>query len=231
MILRADAFHLPFLDETFDLVVADPPYDIGKNKAGRGKRGVSVRPYVGFRGREWITEALRVLKPTGRLYVFCAVSELAAWFSVPGPVPPPSTVLSWHAPNAFSISHKFKKAGNDGRMHTWRPVIEWKRPDAFPLQRVDGLSVGSSIVKSLITSQMHESLPWPNQIPLAVMRWLIAPVRGSSMLDLFAGTGTARAAAEHLGWQAVSVELSPEAITINRGRPDLFPMPARAGTP
>ena len=58
MIVRADAFHLPFPDATFDIVVADPPFDIGKNKAGRGKRGVSVRPYIGFRGRQWWSRTL-----------------------------------------------------------------------------------------------------------------------------------------------------------------------------
>lgn len=213
MIVKADANHLPFPDATFDIVVADPPYEVGKNKTGRGKRGVSVRPYIGFRGRTWWHEAWRVLRPTGRLYVFCAVTELAAWFATA----PPSDVLAWHAPNAVSIAAKYAKASGR-RAYTWRPIIEWRKPDAPKLLHPDGFAHGNSITHSLVTYPARECLPWPNQIPLVVARWLLGPVPGSEVLDLFAGTGTTRIAAEQLGKRAVSVEMSDEAIAINRRR-------------
>ena len=220
-IIRADAFHLPFPDRTFDIVVADPPFDIGKNKAGRGKRGVSVRPYIGFRGRQWWREAWRTLKDTGRLYVFCAITELPAWLSPRRRRP--SDVLAWHAPNAISIAAKYSKA-NGMRGRTWRPIIEWAKPDAPDLQTVDGLATANSIAHSLISYPMHECLPWPNQVPLTLMRWLLAPVPGPLVLDLFAGTGTTRIAATELGKVGISVEGTREAITINRRRAGRLPL-------
>ena len=224
MIVRGDAFHLPFPDRTFDIIVADPPYDIGKNKAGRGKRGISVRPYVGFKSRAWWAEAWRVLNDTGRLYVVCAVQELDPWIrTVPVRY---SDLLAWHAPNAVSIAAKYAKA-QGRRAYTWRPIIEWTKPGAGPLQNPDGLCHGNSLSHSLISYPAHESLPWPNQLPLAVATWLLAPIPGSLVLDLFAGTGTTRVAAEGLGLTAVSVELAPEAIAINQQRPAPLTLPRR----
>ena len=56
-----------------DLVFADPPYNI--KKAEWDDFG-SMHAYVAW-SREWITEAARVLKPTGTMYV-CGFSEILA---------------------------------------------------------------------------------------------------------------------------------------------------------
>ncbi|MBL9180308.1 MAG: site-specific DNA-methyltransferase [Verrucomicrobiaceae bacterium] len=56
-----------------DLVFADPPYNI--KKAEWDDFG-TMHAYVSW-SREWITEAARVLKPTGTLYV-CGFSEILA---------------------------------------------------------------------------------------------------------------------------------------------------------
>lgn len=56
-----------------DLVFADPPYNI--KKAEWDDFG-SMHAYVAW-SRDWITEAARVLKPTGTLYV-CGFSEILA---------------------------------------------------------------------------------------------------------------------------------------------------------
>ena len=63
-----DAFNLPFKDGVFDVVIADPPYE-GK---ARGKMGVNPRKvgYIPFKSRHWFSEATRVLKPSGHLYLF-----------------------------------------------------------------------------------------------------------------------------------------------------------------
>jgi site-specific DNA-methyltransferase (adenine-specific) len=56
-----------------DLVFADPPYNI--KKADWDDFG-SMHAYVAW-SRDWITEASRVLKPTGTLYI-CGFSEILA---------------------------------------------------------------------------------------------------------------------------------------------------------
>lgn len=239
-IVHADATALPFPDETFGVIIADPPY-IGR---ARGKRNMRARDvgYIVYKNDDWWGEAWRVLKPSGSLYVFCAVRELGRWLGQPAPF---HDVICWYAPNAASVAAYWRR-GIVGRAPAWRPIIHWVKPpgklEAWqwgerttvpPKERSD--AVGGRIenhpgwvapnfyATSAIQSTMRESEPWPNQLPVKLIRWLLQPHKGP-VLDLFAGTGTTRVAAENLGLDVVSVDLSPEAIAINRRRPAQTPL-------
>ena len=54
-------------DETVDLIFADPPYNIGKDY-GNNQMRLSDQEYREWSER-WIREAVRLLKPTGSIYV------------------------------------------------------------------------------------------------------------------------------------------------------------------
>jgi DNA modification methylase len=54
-------------DETIDLIFADPPYNIGKDY-GNNQMRLSEQEYREWSER-WIREAVRLLKPTGSIYV------------------------------------------------------------------------------------------------------------------------------------------------------------------
>lgn len=54
-------------DETVDLVFADPPYNIGKDY-GNNQMRLSDQEYREW-SDQWIREAVRLLKPTGSIYV------------------------------------------------------------------------------------------------------------------------------------------------------------------
>ena len=54
-------------DETVDLIFADPPYNIGKDY-GNNQMRLSGQKYREWSER-WIREAVRLLKPTGSIYV------------------------------------------------------------------------------------------------------------------------------------------------------------------
>ena len=55
-------------DESVDLIIADPPYNLGK-EYGNNYDLKGFEEYLKFSNR-WLTEAHRVLKPTGTIYVF-----------------------------------------------------------------------------------------------------------------------------------------------------------------
>lgn len=63
MIVQGDARALPFPDASMDAVVTDPPYELGFMGRAWDKAGVAYDPAT------W-AEALRVLKPGGRLLAF-----------------------------------------------------------------------------------------------------------------------------------------------------------------
>jgi len=54
-------------DETVDLIFADPPYNIGKDY-GNNQMRLSEQEYREWSER-WIREAVRLLKPTGSIYI------------------------------------------------------------------------------------------------------------------------------------------------------------------
>ena len=60
-----------FAAESVDLVIADPPYNLGKNY-GNNHDLKGFEEYLDF-SRAWLSEAQRILKPTGTIYVFMGV--------------------------------------------------------------------------------------------------------------------------------------------------------------
>ncbi|MFH0899118.1 MAG: site-specific DNA-methyltransferase, partial [Pseudomonadota bacterium] len=90
-----------------DLVFADPPYNIRKAEWDDFD---SMHAYVEW-SRQWITEAARVLKPTGTLYV-CGFSEILADIkSSVAPLFAGCRWLVWHYKNKANL-------GSDwGRSH------------------------------------------------------------------------------------------------------------------
>jgi site-specific DNA-methyltransferase (adenine-specific) len=62
-------------NETVDIIICDPPYNIGKN-FGNDSDKQDMNNYLLWCD-EWIRECLRVLKPTGTLYIFGFSETLA----------------------------------------------------------------------------------------------------------------------------------------------------------
>ena len=63
-------------DETVDVIVCDPPYNIGKD-FGNNSDKQEMDDYLTWCD-EWITECFRVLKPKGTLYIY-GFSEILAF--------------------------------------------------------------------------------------------------------------------------------------------------------
>ena len=61
-----------------DLIVADPPYNLGK-EYGNGSDSLLRDDYLRFT-KAWLTQAIRILKPTGSLYVFMGFRFIAHLF-------------------------------------------------------------------------------------------------------------------------------------------------------
>lgn len=205
------AFQLPLRDECIDVVVADPPYE-GR---ARGKRRISLpgSGYVGFVSREWFSEAMRVLRPSGHLYVVCSKQELLPWLKVAGE---PTDIISWFTPNSSAVAAYWRRSMG-GRAPVWRPILHYQKPPKKHIEWPGGFVPGNHIEASQVQSRMHEALPYPNQMPLKVLTWLLAPHHGI-VLDLFSGTGTTGAAASYLGLPVLSIDLNHKALELGRLR-------------
>lgn len=65
--------------ETVDVVLIDPPYNIGKD-FGNNKDNMDLDEYVKW-SVEWMNESKRILKPTGSIFIY-GFSEILAHLSV-----------------------------------------------------------------------------------------------------------------------------------------------------
>ena len=67
-------------DESVDLIVTDPPYNLNKNY-GNTHDTLEFVEYLEF-SRNWLKEADRVLKPNGTIYVFMGMRYISYIYNI-----------------------------------------------------------------------------------------------------------------------------------------------------
>ena len=84
-------------DDCADIIIADPPYNIGKD-FGNDSDCMTMEEYHGW-SASWITQASRILKPTGTMYIY-GFPEILAHLSVLTEFYMPNVRwLQWHYKN------------------------------------------------------------------------------------------------------------------------------------
>jgi len=117
MILEMDALEglreIP--DNSVDIVLIDPPYNIGKD-FGNSKYKMEMKEYVSW-CRQWMDESIRVLKDTGTLYIY-GFSEILAHLSVNMEIP--HRWLIWHYTNKTVPSSRFWQRSHESIIVGWK---------------------------------------------------------------------------------------------------------------
>lgn len=102
-------------DKSCDVIVIDPPYNIGKDFGNNGdKRELSE--YVAW-CKEWINESIRVMKPTGTMFIY-GFSEILAHLSVEIPIK--KRWLIWHYTNKNVASLNFWQRSHEAIICAWK---------------------------------------------------------------------------------------------------------------
>jgi len=89
-------------DNSVDIIICDPPYNIGKD-FGNDSDKQSMDNYLSWCDK-WITECLRILKPTGTLYIY-GFSEILSFIRVR--ITCNVRWLIWHYTNKVTPSLNF----------------------------------------------------------------------------------------------------------------------------
>jgi len=55
--------------ESVDLIIADPPYNLKKDFGNKSDHWENVRDWLKW-SKEWIDESIRILKPTGNIFIY-----------------------------------------------------------------------------------------------------------------------------------------------------------------
>lgn len=102
-------------DESADVVLIDPPYNIGKD-FGNSKTKMPMEDYVKW-ADEWMEESVRILKPSGTLYVY-GFPEILAHLSVRLEIP--HRWLAWHYTNKTTPTSRFWQRSHESIIVAWK---------------------------------------------------------------------------------------------------------------
>ncbi len=186
-------------DNYVDLILTDPPYNIGKYSTGNiplpGRTPINNDlaewDHVDFYPEEWADEFIRVLKPTGNLFIFTTYNQLGKWHQCLDHRFDVSQFMIWHKKNP---TPKIFKSGflNSCEMIfcCWNKGHTWN----FISQREMHNFIESSICigKERLSKPRH-----PAQKPTVILKKMIciATNEGDVVFDPFMGVGSTGIAA------------------------------------
>ncbi len=235
-VIQGDALEVlaTFPDESVDLVFADPPYNLDK----------AYTTYDDEKDREvylnwcnaWLDQYIRILKPTGSLYVLnlprwgmyhAAYLNRRLYFqnwivwdalSEPrGKIMPAHYALLLYTKHPTDFTFNYEDVGEmDARFYCLRSSCIRRRK-----------AQGDDVVKEPLTDiwwdihrikhRRHRDYH-PCQLPDALMERIIrlSTNPGDIVLDALAGTGTTAVAAARLGRRYIAIDIDPTYVAIIR---------------
>lgn len=212
---------------TVDLVIVDPPYNLGKDY-GNNRDSKAWHEYEHFTGA-WVEQAIRVLKPSGSIYVFMGVRFISKLFTAledrHGLLF--NSWITWHYTQGmgrkvgFSPRHEDILFFNKSRNFTFN-LDDVRVPQKYYRQRnnMAGANPGDVWQFSHVHYCSAERVEHPTQKPEALMERIIRASSnpGDIVLDPFVGSGTTSRVAAHLGRRGIGIDINPDYIALARRR-------------
>lgn len=107
-------------DESCDVIIIDPPYNIGKD-FGNNLDKRELGEYIEW-CKNWINESIRIMKPTATMFIY-GFSEILAHLSIEIPIN--KRWLIWHYTNKNVASLNFWQRSHEAIICAWkdRPIF------------------------------------------------------------------------------------------------------------
>ena len=211
-------------DQSIDFIFTDPPYNLGKHSTGNiplpGRtpmnNDVAKWDMVDFNPEEWADEFIRILKPTGNLFIFTSYNQLGRWYNCLDHKFDTTNFMVWHKTNP---APKIFKAGflNSCEMiftcwnkkHTWNFISQ--------AEMHNFLESPICMRPERLSSPKH-----PAQKPVSILKKVIrvASNENDIIFDPFMGVGSTGVAALELGRRFIGVELEDDYFNAAKKRVD-----------
>lgn len=212
-ILRADSRDVikQIPDNSIDFILTDPPYNLGQHSTGniplpgRSAMNNDVAEWdkIDFNPEEWADEFIRILKPSGNLFIFTSYNQLGRWYNCLDHRFDTSNFMIWHKTNP---APKIFKAGflNSCEMifTCWNKKHTWN----FISQAEMHNFIQSPICMS---PERLKNPKHPAQKPVSILKKMIeiASNKDDIIFDPFMGVGSTGVAALELDRRFIGVEL------------------------
>lgn len=214
-------------DASVGLIIADPPYNLGKDYGNLSDKKTKEE-YLEFT-RLWIKEAVRVLKDNGTIYVFMGVrfiSHLYVVLEEEFELDFNSWIV-WHYTQGMGKTKGFSPRHDDILMFTKgkKPCFnldEVRIPQKFYRQRnnMRGANPGDVWEFSHVHYSNPNRKPHPTQKPEGLIERLVlaSSNKENVVLDPFSGSGTTARVCQQLGRNFIGFELNSEYVEMTRER-------------
>lgn len=214
-------------DKKFDLIIADPPYNLGKNY-GNNHDLKGFEEYLVF-SRNWLIEANRVLKKTGTIYVFMGVRfisylydildrELKMFFN---------SWVSWHYTQGMGKKKGFSPRHDDILVFNKSSNFVFNLDDVRVPQKyyrsrnnMRGANPGDVWKFSHVHYCNENRQNHPTQKPEGLIERMVlaSSHEGHQVLDPFSGSGTTLRVCQQLNRNCTGIELNPEYVEMTKER-------------
>lgn len=213
--------------DSVDLIVADPPYNLGKDY-GNNHDLIGFDEYISF-SKSWLSEAKRVLKPTGTIYVFMGVRfvsylydildrELSLFFN---------SWITWHYTQGMGKTLGFSPRHDDILMFNASQKFVFnldsvRVPQKFYRERnnMRGANPGDVWEFSHIHYCNANRQKHPTQKPEGLIERMVLASSNEHglILDPFSGSGTTLRVCQQLNRNAIGFEINPEYVEMTKQR-------------
>ena len=238
-------------DNTVDLIIADPPYNLSKggewkwdnsvklagmggnwNKVMESWDNMSLSEYFAFT-ITWLTEAQRILKPTGSMWIFGTYHNI-------GIINVVCQLLNieiineviWYKGNAFpNLSGRRLTASHEtilwcnkgGKKREYYFDYDYSKNGNFDYDSLKQPGKQMRTVWDISNNKEKRELEYgkhPTQKPLRILKRMIqlSSREGDIMLTPFSGAGSECVAAKELGRNYLGYEIDPQYVDITHKR-------------
>lgn len=214
-------------DSSIDLIVADPPYNLGKDY-GNNHDLKGFDDYIEFT-RQWTSEAKRILTESGTIYVFMGVRFISYLYDILDREQELffNSWVVWHYTQGLGKTKGFSPRHDDILVFNKSKNFKFNLDDVRVPQkyyRARNNMRGANPGDVWTFSHVHYSNPnrqnHPTQKPEGLIERMIlaSSDKGDAVLDPFSGSGTTLRVCQQLNRNAIGFELNPEYVEMTKKR-------------
>ena len=213
--------------ESIDLIVSDPPYNLGKDY-GNNHDIKGFDKYLDF-SKEWLTEAKRVLKPNGTIYIFMGFRFISYLYNILDRDLEMffNSWVVWHYTQGIGKKKGFSPRHDDVLVFTKSKNFVFnldaiRVPQKYYRERnnMRGANPGDVWEFSHVHYCNENRENHPTQKPEGLIERMIlaSSNEGGVVLEPFLGSGTTLRVCQQLNRKGIGIEMNPNYVDIARVR-------------
>lgn len=210
-----------------DLIIADPPYNLGKDY-GNNHDQKTFDEYIEF-SRNWLKESHRILKDTGTIYIFMGVRFIAYIYAILEKEYNFifNSWITWHYTQGLGKTKGFSPRHDDILMFSKTTNCKFfldniRIPQKYyrSVNNMRGANPGDVWMFSHVHYCNTNRQEHPTQKPEGLIERMIlaSSEENDFVVDPFSGTGTSLRVCQQLHRNCIGIELNPEYVQLTEKR-------------